>query len=37
MPAVARKQRPLPEEGPPANPVLDEEIAAKLRQLLEGP
>ncbi len=36
-PAVARKRRPLPEEGPPLNPVLDEEIAAKLRQLLEGP
>ncbi|MGC1185464.1 MAG: hypothetical protein WBA31_10015 [Candidatus Dormiibacterota bacterium] len=35
--APAQRRRPLPAEGSPDNPVLDEEVAAKLRQLLSGP
>jgi len=32
----AKRKRPLPAEGSPDNPVLGEEVAAKLRQLLSG-
>lgn len=34
--AASKSRQPLPQEGPPENPVLDEELAAKLRQLLSG-
>ncbi|HEY6538540.1 MAG TPA: hypothetical protein VI138_05800 [Candidatus Dormibacteraeota bacterium] len=34
--SAARSRRPLPEEGPPSNPVLDEATAERLRQLLAG-
>ncbi|MGC2191681.1 MAG: hypothetical protein WA751_05055 [Candidatus Dormiibacterota bacterium] len=34
QPAPPKSHRPLPQEGPPENPVLDDEVAAKLRQLL---
>lgn len=36
-PTASKRQRPLPQEGPPENPVFDEQVAAKLRQLLSGP
>lgn len=37
QPTASQRQRPLPQEGPPENPVFDEQVAAKLRQLLSGP
>jgi hypothetical protein len=35
--AEARSRKPLPAGGPPDNPVLDEQAAAKLRALLSDP
>jgi len=32
--AQKRSRKPLPDGGPPANPVLDPELAARLRELL---
>ena len=32
--AVPRSRKPLPAGGPPANPVLDEEVAAKLQEMI---
>jgi len=32
--SAARSRRPLPEGGPPDNPVLDAALAARLRELL---
>jgi len=32
-----RSRKPLPTGGPPDNPVLDQEVAAKLRALLSDP
>ena len=34
--AERRSRRPLPDEGPPANPVIDEEMARRLREQLGG-
>lgn len=36
-PTGPRRERPLPRGGPPDNPVLDEEVATKLRQLVSPP
>lgn len=33
---ASKNRRPLPAEGSPQNPVLDEEVAAKLRHLLSN-
>ena len=33
----SKSRKPLPEGGPPDNPVLDEQVAAKLRRLLSDP
>ena len=34
QPVASKSRRPLPQEGAPENPVLGEEAAAQLRQLL---
>jgi len=36
QPASFKRRAPLPAEGPPENPVLDEEVAARLRHLLSN-
>lgn len=36
-PTASKRRRPLPQDGPPENPVLGEELAARLRQLLSEP
>ncbi|MFZ0995110.1 MAG: hypothetical protein WAO09_03900 [Candidatus Dormiibacterota bacterium] len=35
--AAPRSRKPLPAGGPPDNPVLDQQVAAKLRALLSDP
>jgi hypothetical protein len=33
---ASRSKRPLPDQGPPDNPVIDEDVAARLRELFPG-
>ncbi|MGH7641425.1 MAG: hypothetical protein ACRENX_00130 [Candidatus Dormibacteria bacterium] len=36
-PVPVKSRRPVPEQGPPENPVLGQELAERLRQLLADP